>query len=567
VSVLAALATSFGMGPFAGLNPGIAVFSFWAFAGMAALLSLLITALEAERDESARGLAQRESELRTLTDNLPDMVLRLDRKRRMVFTNRAVEVETGFPARHFFKKTLGEAGFSYGSFAEWTAKTDKVFATGTGEQLEFSLNGPNGIRNWSAQIVPERDEKGLVASALVICRDTTDQRRLEAQLRQSQKLEAVGTLAGGIAHDFNNILTGIFGNTQMAMMDLPEDHPVAEWLRRVFQASQRAKDLVNWILAFSRQQEQKKTPLQVQTIVKEALQLLRPSIPSLIEITLRLPSDVPPVMADASQLHQVLVNLVTNAAHAIGDKSGTIDISVDEVILDGEAVRQRPQLRTGRFVRLSVGDTGCGMDATTQARIFEPFFTTKERGSGTGLGLSVVHGIVEQHEGAIVVYSEPGKGSTFMVYLPAHGTAPLADDPDASTHGVARGKGERILVVDDEEPVLLVARNVLARLGYKPEAYSDPEAGLAAFLANPRGYDLVLTDLTMPKMKGVELVARIRGPRPDIAVILCTGFQGSLASNEARRLGIDEILLKPFTVDMIGKSVARALAAAGTRKT
>ncbi|MFI5337517.1 MAG: MASE1 domain-containing protein, partial [Opitutales bacterium] len=318
ISIMAALAASLGMGTFASLEPGAAIFSLWAFAGMAALLSLLITALDAERNQSDEALRQQEQELRTLTDSLPDVIMRLDRDRRVVFVNKSIETATGIAVASFRGRTTVEAGLPLGTIPNWSETLGRVLATGRMESIEFEYAGPPGIRRWTAQMMPELDEQAVVRTVLIICRDITERNLLEKQLRQSQKLEAVGTLAGGIAHDFNNILTGIFGNTQMAMMDLPPDNPVQEWLRRVQLASQRAKALVNQLLTFSRRQDPQRVPLQLSTIVQEAMQLLRPSLPATIEIQTQLAANCPMVLADPSQLHQVLVNLVTNASHAIG---------------------------------------------------------------------------------------------------------------------------------------------------------------------------------------------------------------------------------------------------------
>jgi PAS domain S-box-containing protein len=557
VSFLAALATSLGVGGFAGPDPGAAVFSLWAFAGLAALLSLLITALEAERNQSESALQQQERALRSLADNLPDSILRIGRDLHVSFANRASEGATGHPAALLPGRAAANA-----IPPALTAGLTRVLATGRPENLEFSQYGPAGARQWAAQLVPEFGDGGEVQSVLILARDVTERQLLEGQLLQSQKLEAVGTLAGGIAHDFNNILTGIFGNAQMAQMDLSPDHAVQEWLQRIVQASQRAKSLVGQILTFSRRQRLQRQPLQLTAIVQEAMQLLRPTLPATIEIRTVLPPACPPVLADPGQLHQVLVNLLTNAAQAIGPGAGRIEIQVAAVEVDAEAVRQRPQLRTGRFVRLSVEDNGCGMDAATLARLFEPFFTTKPQGAGTGLGMAVVHGIVQRHDGAIVVYSEPGKGTNLMVYLPVH-EAVLSASTDAGAAAPSRpGRGERVLVVDDEAYVLQAATGILARLGYATEGFTEPEAALAAFRADPGRFDLVLTDLTMPRLKGTEFAALVRAIRPGIPIILCTGFSGALATGETDQLRLHGPLSKPFSVDSLAQAVGTALRSA-----
>lgn len=568
VSLLAALATVNGAGSFAGSDAGVAVFSLWAFAGMLAVLSLLITALEAERNDGEATLRRERRELLILTDNLPDEILRLDHHQRLSFANRAVEIVHGLEGQFLVGLTLEDAGLPYASFPAWREAVQRVWSTAQGEIIELGFTGRNGPRRGVAQMVPETDETGAVRSVLILVRDTTEQHTLEAQLRQSQKLEAVGVLAGGVAHDFNNILTGIFGNTQMAMMELPKEHATQVFLQRVLQASNRAKAVVNQMLAFSRRQDQKMSAIALRTVIHEVLQLLRASIPSTIKISTKLPDAEQPVLGDSNQLHQVLINLVTNAAHAIGGAEGQINLFLDQCEVDAEAVRLQPQLRIGSYMRLGVSDTGRGMAAETLARIFEPFFTTKERGTGTGLGLAVVHGIVEQHGGSIVVYSEPGKGTTFLVYLPLYeptvtaaqetGPAPGAETPRPPFR---HGRGERIMVVDDEEIVLRVAQGVLLRIGYAPTSFSDPIEALRVFQENPQGYDMVLTDLTMPRLKGTELARKLREIRQDLPILLCTGFQGALVKSEITALRLGEPLLKPFTVDSLAHAVEKTLAA------
>jgi PAS domain S-box-containing protein len=525
---------------------------------MTALLSLLITALEAERNQSVLALRQQERELRTLADNLPDVIIRLDRELKIVFVNQAITNALGLPPAHFLGRMPLEAGLPVGSIPDLTNRLLQVLATGQAQTLVFEFAGPGGTRHWTTQLVPELQEGATVRSVLIIARDITEQHQLEHQLRQSQKLEAVGTLAGGIAHDFNNILTGISGNTQLAMMDLAQDNPVQEELQRVMQASERARALVNKILAFSRRQEQQRTPLHLEAIAQEAMQLLRPSIRSSIAIRVQVPPASSPVLADAGQLHQVLLNLVTNAVHAIGDREGQIEIRVDELEIDAEAVRQRPQLRCGHFVRLAVSDDGDGMDAVTLARIFEPFFTTKKTGAGTGLGLSVVHGIVQQHEGCMVVYSEPAKGSTFLVYLPVAKSKPGASLASKAPD-LVRGQGEQIMLVDDEAIVLEVAGGILQRLGYTTTAFNEPEAALRAFTEQPMKFDLVVTDLTMPKLTGTELADRLHQLRPALPVILCTGFSGALDAGARGQPGLYGPLLKPFTLETLARVVADTL--------
>jgi nitrogen-specific signal transduction histidine kinase/ActR/RegA family two-component response regulator len=386
--------------------------------------------------------------------------------------------------------------------------------------------------------------------------------KLEEQLRHSQKMEAIGTMAGGIAHDFNNILTAIIGNAQLAEMDLDRQHPAREFLLQTLVASHRAKELVQQILAFSRRQEKQLRPTSLETMVQECLKLLRPVIPATITIRTNVPPRLPLIQADPTQLQQVVVNLTTNAAHAMEEAGGRLEIGLDLVEVDQEMASLRPQLKLGRFVRLSVTDTGVGMEAAILEKIFDPFFTTKGEGKGTGLGLAVVHGIIQQHGGYISVYSVPREGTTFQLYFPvaAEGTWP---GPTEAPRAVHPGAGQHILMIDDEEQVLRVASVVLARAGYRPDTFLNPLQALEAFRANPDNWQLVITDQLMPLMKGTKLAAEIWTIQPGIPILLATGFAGNLDEASISRLGFAGLLNKPFTKDLLLSLVSQALHRSG----
>jgi PAS domain S-box-containing protein len=391
---------------------------------------------------------------------------------------------------------------------------------------------------------------------MVAIRDLTEQRGLEERLTQAQKMEAIGTLAGGIAHDFNNILSAIFGYTDLLLMDAPEGSEMRASLEQLMKAATRARDLVRQILTFSRHTKRVEEAVPVASIVNEAIKMLRATLPSTIEIQCEARSDAQ-VFGDPTQIHQVLVNLCTNAALAMRENGGVLEVSLSEVAFDEETSAFYQGLRPGRFLLLSVSDTGCGMEPEVLRRIFEPFFTTRPQGQGTGLGLSVVHGIVQGLGGRVLVYSEPGKGTTFKVFLPVL-EAPErgAAEPQAP---LPRGH-ERILFVDDEPFQVDLASRMLGRLGYHMVVLTSSEEALAQFQASPWQFDLLITDMTMPRMSGDVLIERIHAIRSDLPVILCTGFSERITKDRVASLGIQGFAMKPFALEEIALKIRAALA-------
>ena len=337
-------------------------------------------------------------------------------------------------------------------------------------------------------------------------RAETTRRTLEAELFHAQKMEAIGTLAGGIAHDFNNILAAIVGNAEMAQMELPAAHPARRDMSEVLRAARRARELVLQILTFSRKQQPQRRPVRTAEVIDDVSCLLRATIPSTIEIVKDIGDPTLHVFGEPTQLHQVLMNLCTNAAHAIGDQHGTIELRQAFVEIGGESLHG--DLVPGRYVCLTVKDTGHGMDRATLARVFEPFFTTKTAGVGTGLGLAVVHGIVKSHDGTVLVESAPDRGTTFQLYFPLLACDAASDA--AETMDVPRGDGERVLFVDDEPTLTDVAQRMLERLGYRVVALASSTEALAAFRADPSAFDVVISDLTMPGLTGMQLAAELR---------------------------------------------------------
>jgi len=402
----------------------------------------------------------------------------------------------------------------------------------------------------------EQANRALAADIAERERAEAERDKLERQLRQAQKMEAIGTLAGGIAHDFNNILAGIIGFAELSQQDAEHPEATRQHVSEILKAGQRARELVRQILAFSRQQEQARQPLKLNLVLDEALNLLRATIPKTIDINRNLDSRAPTVLADATQVHQIITNLVTNAWHAIGERPGRIDVSLAPFVVDSDFARTHPDLRPGNYVRLSATDDGPGMDSQTLERIFEPFFTTKGPGNGTGLGLAVVHGIMRASDGAIAVYSELGRGSTFHLYFPAlELEAPAITDPQL---GATMGKGERILFIDDERILSVLGERFLTRLGYTPTVETDPVAAIQRFACGH--FDAVITDLTMPQLSGLDVGRKLLHIRPDLPIILSTGYSSTLDADRVRALGFRDLLIKPYNIGALGECLRRALA-------
>ena len=387
-------------------------------------------------------------------------------------------------------------------------------------------------------------------------KETGERKKTEEHLVRVQKLEALGTLAGGIAHDFNNILAGIIGFTEMVLEDVNPDSPEYKRLELALKGANRGRDLVRQILAFSRQSLPDRKTVVLSQSVEEGLKLLRPALPSTIEIVSRRLTEDDMVLADAAQIHQILMNLCMNASHAMREKGGVLNISISETSLSDSDPAPVPGMRPGEYVVLKVSDTGCGMDPATLERIFDPFFTTKEQGEGTGLGLSVVHGIVKSHDGYITVESERGKGSTFYVYLPKIKEQKCPEDSEPLP--VIRGK-ERILFVDDEDMLVELNEQRLKRLGYEVVATTSSIDALAIFRKEPESFDLVVTDYTMPNMTGMDLAVELLKVKATIPIILCTGHSEPVSPAQAKQTGIKAFLMKPLGKQELAQAIRRVL--------
>lgn len=442
-------------------------------------------------------------------------------------------------------KLAFKSGRSYQTDDEWYWRKD-----GTSFPVEYTST-------------PIREDDQVVGTVVVI-KDITERKqaeeaklKLEAQLRQAQKMEAIGTLAGGIAHDFNNILGAIIGYGEMIQMfRTPSDQKVRRDVDEILRAAFRAKDLVQQILMFSRRVDQDRKPIQLQMIIKESLKFLRASLPSTIEIRRSLDPEVGPVLADPTQMQQVVMNLCTNAAHAMGKKGGVLEVRLSEMVV-GEESEGTIKLAPGLYAQMTVKDNGHGIPPEILDRIFDPYFTTKEMGEGTGLGLAVVEGIIQSHGGAIKVESEPGVGTVFHIFIPLVERSEITL-PSAAATPIPKGEG-RVLFVDDEPTLADLGRRILARLGFAVEAMTSSTAALEEFLQNPQRYDLAILDLTMPQMTGVELARKLLQIRPDLPIILSSGFADKIRHEDLREMGIREVVTKPWSLRTLAETIKKAL--------
>ena len=426
-----------------------------------------------------------------------------------------------------------------------------------GYELQFFRKDRSVVwTNVNGRAVRDNSNKLLYYEGTI--QDITDRKVLESQLRQAKKMEAIGTLAGGIAHDFNNILSAIMGYTEIALTVPKIDDRLRRYLNQVYTAGGRAADLVKQILTFSRQSDQNPRPLRVSPIIKEVLKLLRASLPSTIQIHQNIQSEPDTVLADPKQFHQILMNLCTNAAHAMRETKGELKVSLVPVeVKPGDSLIVHHDLTPDMYLKLTVSDTGNGIAPDIMERIFDPFFTTKNVGEGTGMGLSVVHGIVKSYRGAITVKSEVGKGTKLHVYLPLLKETGEKRKVEAAAH--ITGGEERILFVDDEKVLVELGKSMLTGLGYDVIGRTSSLEALELFRARPDRFDLVITDMTMPNMTGIELAQEIMRIRPGIPVILCTGFSESITPEKAKALGLKDFIMKPIIKNQIAEAIRRNL--------
>lgn len=444
--------------------------------------------------------------------------------------------------------------------AEFFRQCDrKVIDAGTPiYDIEDTLTTIDGEeKNVITSMVPLKDQEGNVSGVLGLHYDITERKRMEETLKQTQKMEAIGTLAGGIAHDFNNILGGIIGYTELAEGDMDRNSPAFDCLQQVLKLASRAKDLVRQILTFSRKSQEKRRPILLSTIVKEEAKMLRSTLPSTIEIRQKINDKDGMVNADPTQLHQVVMNLCTNAAHAMEGSSGILEIALSSVMVtEQDSTKRYHNIRPGPFMELKISDTGTGIDSRIIHRIFEPFFTTKDKEKGTGMGLAVVHGIVRDYSGDIIVESNLGKGTSFTILFPRIVSEP--DREEVSSLVVPTGR-ERILFVDDEKMLLDLGKKMLETLGYHVTAIDGSLEALKAYRKSSDSFDLVITDQTMPHLTGYDMSKQILEINPSARIILCTGYSDSITPQKVEAVGIKALLYKPINRSQIAESIRKVL--------
>lgn len=509
-----------------------------------------------ERKHAEKALWQEEEKFRTFVEHSPFGISIIDESGNYKYINpKFIEIfgyilEDIPTGKEWFKKAFPDSEYRHRLISIWINDLKKS-KFGESRHRNFKVICKDG----SEKIIHFKPVTMESGNQFVIYEDITNQEQLEDQLRQAQKMESMGTLAGGIAHDFNNILGIILGNAELAMDDIYEGNPARLNLQEIRTAGLRAKDVVRQLLSFARKTAVEKKPTNIAPIIIESLKLMRASIPTSIEIRQNITEEVDTILADPTQINQVLINLCTNAHHAMPD-GGILEVSLKNVELDEDATAQYSDLDPGPYVHLTVADTGQGMNPEIKGRIFDPYFTTKDIGKGTGLGLSVVHGIVKNHGGGISVNSELGKGTSFEIYFPVVETEAVTE---TETDEKLPTGNERILFVDDEESMVYVARNRLERLGYQVEAKTSPDEALNLFRDIPNQFDMVITDMSMPEMTGDRFVQEILKIRPDIPTILCTGYSEKIDKQKAKEMGIRQYIEKPIKRSVLAKMVRKIL--------
>ncbi len=495
-----------------------------------------------------------EEKYRTMIEYSNDMIWTLDMAGHFTFFDTQTEKITGLKLDDWIGKSFVPL-----ILEEDLPIIEKIFQRGFGgESLNYELRFKGQAENiltisvTTAPLLKNGEVNGLVSFG----RDITEEKKLKSQLMLSQKMESIGTLAGGIAHDFNNILFPIIGYTEMLMEDVGRQSPFHSSLNKIYAGALRAKNLVSQILVFSRQDKNELKQMKIQPIIKEVLQLIRSTIPAMIKINQDISSDCGRICGDPTQLHQIIMNLTTNAYHAMEETGGELTITLKEIELD-KFDMVTPDMKPGAYACLSVADTGMGMNKNLTEKIFVPFFTTKVKGKGTGMGLSVVHGIVTGMGGAVQVYSEPGEGTQFHVYFPVEKSNMM--EQDIEKKDLIKGGVEKILLVDDEEAILTMEKEMLERLGYQVTHYSSSIDALEAFHDSPDKFDLVITDMAMPNLPGDKLAGELIRIRHDIPILMCTGFSENMTEEKAGSLGIKGFIMKPIVMKDFSQKIRGVL--------
>lgn len=517
-----------------------------------------IRSLGTVQDISSRVQAEKSNKrLVTAIDQVIDAIVITDPKGIIQYVNPAFEKLTGYSRQEALGLNPRVLKSGKHSSAFYGKLWDTICSGNVWHGKLTNKNKNGELFTEVATITPVKDETGQIINFVAVKHDITRELELEQQLRHAVKMESIGTLAGGIAHDFNNILAAMLGYTRMAMEELPQESQTYEDLSHVIQSGNRATDLIRQILLFSRHQEQGFVPVQVQFVIKEALKMLRASLPATIVLEKKIEHDCPAIMADPTQIHQVIMNLSTNAKQAMLSKGGTLSITLSQRNIGDEKQERLPGLNPGNYVQLVVKDTGTGISKEDLTRIFDPFFSTKVKGEGTGLGLAVAHGIIKSHHGVISVDSELERGTTFTIFLPV---AKEINSPEKEKTDARLPEGEgHLLVVDDERDILILRERVLTKLGYQVTTFSSSLDALASFQENPLQYDLLLTDMTMPDMDGKTLTENLIALRPNLPVILCTGHSELIDKEQALECGIGAFLRKPIAPQILAETIREIL--------
>jgi two-component system, cell cycle sensor histidine kinase and response regulator CckA len=515
-----------------------------------------------ERKRAEEALRQQRDWFKVTLSSIGDAVIATDTQGTIIFTNPVAARLTGWPSHEAVGRHIHEVFCIIDAQTRQAVENPVMQVLREGTMVALDHHTALMARDGSEVPIADsgaliRSDDGTLHGVVLVFRDISERKRLEEQLRQAQKMEAIGTLAGGIAHDFNNMLQAILGYTELALGGVPPTSVEQQHLYQVRTAGIRARDLVQRILTFSRRTTATYHPVYLHVLVQEALTLLRASLPSTIEIRQHLAQDAGAVLADATQMHQILMNLCANAEYAMRQTGGVLEVHLEAVEVEATGLGAALDLSPGPYVRLTIRDTGPGIAPDVRPRIFEPFFTTKKPSEGTGMGLSVVHGIVASHGGAIAVTSAPGQGPTFEVYLPRFSATPTA--PAAPTEALPlRGKG-CVLLVEDEIMLARVGQAHLEALNYEVVPCLSSVEALETFRAAPQRFDLVITDQTMPQMTGDALAQALRRIRPDIPIILCTGFSHIIDAERAKALEINAWLAKPWEAREFARTIQEVL--------